>query len=135
MINHCYNLSIEFSLVIHHTPMSFEGNHMTIARNWFFLGNFSTCAWFGHLENLCIIYFYFVLAPFCGNGSGYLFRVCVQRTIWEAHFFLLCCSEFEELDDPLEPSSSSASNVADVPDDRSFVNFFSVFPPSLIIWL
>ncbi|KAL6563681.1 hypothetical protein OROGR_002640 [Orobanche gracilis] len=34
-------------------------------------------------------------------------------------------SEFEELDDPVEPLSSSASNAADVPDDRSFVNFFS----------
>lgn len=43
-------------------------------------------------------------------------------------------SEFEELeavpsmavmDGPLEPSSSSAPNVADVPDDSSFVNFFS----------
>ncbi|XP_059659634.1 mRNA-decapping enzyme-like protein [Cornus florida] len=43
-------------------------------------------------------------------------------------------SEFEELeaiptmavmDGPLEPSSSTASNVADVPDDPSFVNFFS----------
>ncbi|KAL6575739.1 hypothetical protein OROHE_000720 [Orobanche hederae] len=31
--------------------------------------------------------------------------------------------EFEELDDLLEPSSSSASNIADVPDDRSFVNY------------
>ena len=45
------------------------------------------------------------------------------------------CSEFEELeavptmavmDGPLEPSSSTSSNVADVPDDPSFVNFFSV---------
>lgn len=45
------------------------------------------------------------------------------------------CSEFEELeavpsmavmDGPLEPSSSSAPNVADVSDDSSFVNFFSV---------
>ncbi|XP_061376246.1 mRNA-decapping enzyme-like protein isoform X2 [Gastrolobium bilobum] len=44
-------------------------------------------------------------------------------------------SEFEELeavptmavmDGPLEPSSSTASNVTDVPDDPSFVNFFSV---------
>ncbi|KAJ7981198.1 mRNA-decapping enzyme-like protein [Quillaja saponaria] len=43
-------------------------------------------------------------------------------------------SEFEELeavptmavmDGPLEPSSSTASNVTDVPDDPSFVNFFS----------
>ncbi|KAK4764548.1 hypothetical protein SAY86_025638 [Trapa natans] len=43
-------------------------------------------------------------------------------------------SEFEELeavptlaamDGPLEPSSSSASNVADVPDDPAFLNFFS----------
>lgn len=43
-------------------------------------------------------------------------------------------SEFEELeavptmavmDGPLEPSSSTASNVADVADDPSFVNFFS----------
>ncbi|KAK6138195.1 hypothetical protein DH2020_028079 [Rehmannia glutinosa] len=43
-------------------------------------------------------------------------------------------SEFEELeafptltvmDGPLEPSSSTTSNVADVPDDRAFVNFFS----------
>ncbi|KAF7823208.1 mRNA-decapping enzyme-like protein [Senna tora] len=43
-------------------------------------------------------------------------------------------SEFEELeavptmaviDGPLEPSQSTASNVADVPDDPSFVNFFS----------
>ncbi|KAH1218856.1 mRNA-decapping enzyme-like protein [Glycine max] len=43
-------------------------------------------------------------------------------------------SEFEELeavptmavmDGPLEPSSSTTSNVADVPDDPSFVNFFS----------
>ncbi|KAK7261195.1 hypothetical protein RIF29_27500 [Crotalaria pallida] len=43
-------------------------------------------------------------------------------------------SEFEELeavptmaviDGPLEPSSSTASNVADAPDDPSFVNFFS----------
>ncbi|KAM7502312.1 hypothetical protein LguiB_001216 [Lonicera macranthoides] len=43
-------------------------------------------------------------------------------------------SEFEELeavptmavmDGPLEPSSSTTSNVADVPDDSSFVNFFS----------
>ncbi|PIM97954.1 Decapping enzyme complex component DCP1 [Handroanthus impetiginosus] len=43
-------------------------------------------------------------------------------------------SEFEELeavptlaamDGPLEPSSSTASSVADVPEDRSFVNFFS----------
>ncbi|CAL0332145.1 unnamed protein product [Lupinus luteus] len=43
-------------------------------------------------------------------------------------------SEFEELeavptmavmDGPLEPSSSTASYVADVPDDPSFVNFFS----------
>ncbi|KAL6527943.1 hypothetical protein OROMI_029754 [Orobanche minor] len=34
-------------------------------------------------------------------------------------------SEFEELDDLLEPLSSSASNIADVPDDRSFVNYFS----------
>lgn len=45
------------------------------------------------------------------------------------------CSEFEELeavptmavmDGPLEPSSSTASNTADVPDDPAFVNFFSV---------
>ncbi|RVW33331.1 putative mitochondrial protein [Vitis vinifera] len=45
------------------------------------------------------------------------------------------CSEFEELeavptmavmDGPLEPSSSTSSNVADVPDDPSFVNFFSL---------
>lgn len=45
------------------------------------------------------------------------------------------CSEFEELeavptmavmDGPLEPSSSTTSNAADVPDDPSFVNFFSV---------
>lgn len=44
------------------------------------------------------------------------------------------CSEFEELeavptmavmDGPLEPPST-ASNVTDVPDDPSFVNFFSV---------
>ncbi|KOM44056.1 hypothetical protein LR48_Vigan05g166100 [Vigna angularis] len=43
-------------------------------------------------------------------------------------------SEFEELeavptmavmDGPLEPPSSTASNVVDVPDDPSFVNFFS----------
>lgn len=43
-------------------------------------------------------------------------------------------SEFEELeavptmavmDGPLEPSSSTASNTADVPDDPAFVNFFS----------
>ncbi|KAM3692939.1 hypothetical protein ACJW31_08G126600 [Castanea mollissima] len=43
-------------------------------------------------------------------------------------------SEFEELeavptlavmDGPLEPSSSTVSNVTDVPDDPSFVNFFS----------
>ncbi|CAJ1956175.1 unnamed protein product [Sphenostylis stenocarpa] len=43
-------------------------------------------------------------------------------------------SEFEELeavptmavmDGPLEPPSSTTSNVADVPDDPSFVNFFS----------
>ncbi|KAF7805729.1 mRNA-decapping enzyme-like protein [Senna tora] len=43
-------------------------------------------------------------------------------------------SEFEELeavptlavmDGPLEPPSSTASNMADVPDDPSFVNFFS----------
>ncbi|KAL3620208.1 hypothetical protein CASFOL_035120 [Castilleja foliolosa] len=43
-------------------------------------------------------------------------------------------SEFEELeavptltvmDGPLEPSDSNASNSADVPDDRSFMNFFS----------
>lgn len=43
-------------------------------------------------------------------------------------------SEFEELeavptmavmDGPLEPSSSITSNVADVPDDPSFINFFS----------
>ena len=48
---------------------------------------------------------------------------------------LFHCSEFEELeavptlavmDGPLEPSSSTASNVTDVPDDPSFVNFFSV---------
>ncbi|XP_027341262.1 mRNA-decapping enzyme-like protein isoform X3 [Abrus precatorius] len=46
----------------------------------------------------------------------------------------LFSSEFEELeavptmavmDGPLEPSSSATSNVADVPDDPSFVNFFS----------
>ncbi|KAK6138207.1 hypothetical protein DH2020_028041 [Rehmannia glutinosa] len=46
----------------------------------------------------------------------------------------LFSSEFEELeafptltvmDGPLEPSSSTTSNVADVPDDRAFVNFFS----------
>ena len=30
------------------------------------------------------------------------------------------------MDGPLEPSSSTASNVADVVDDPSFVNFFSV---------
>jgi mRNA-decapping enzyme 1B len=45
------------------------------------------------------------------------------------------CSEFEELeavpsmavmDGPLEPPSSTVSNVTDVPDDPSFVNFFSV---------
>ncbi|KAK4408424.1 decapping enzyme-like protein [Sesamum angolense] len=44
-------------------------------------------------------------------------------------------SDFEELeavptlavmDGPLEPSSSTTSSIADVPDDRSFVNFFSV---------
>nr|KYP43889.1 mRNA-decapping enzyme-like protein [Cajanus cajan] len=44
-------------------------------------------------------------------------------------------SEFEELeavptmavmDGPLEPPSSTNSNVADVPDDPSFINFFSV---------
>ncbi|KAK4441307.1 decapping enzyme-like protein [Sesamum alatum] len=43
-------------------------------------------------------------------------------------------SDFEELeavptlavmDGPLEPSSSTTSNISDVPDDRSFVNFFS----------
>ncbi|KAK2424259.1 hypothetical protein P8452_53300 [Trifolium repens] len=43
-------------------------------------------------------------------------------------------SEFEELeavptmavmDGPLEPSSSTTTNVADVPDDPSFINFFS----------
>ncbi|GFQ05891.1 mRNA-decapping enzyme-like protein [Phtheirospermum japonicum] len=43
-------------------------------------------------------------------------------------------SEFEELevvpsltvmDGPLEPSASNPSNAADVPDDRSFMNFFS----------
>ncbi|KAL0437046.1 UNVERIFIED_CONTAM: decapping enzyme-like protein [Sesamum radiatum] len=43
-------------------------------------------------------------------------------------------SDFEELeavptlavmDGPLEPSSSTTSSIADVPDDRSFVNFFS----------
>ncbi|PRQ32382.1 putative mRNA-decapping enzyme subunit 1, PH domain-containing protein [Rosa chinensis] len=43
-------------------------------------------------------------------------------------------SEFEELeavpsmdvmDGPLEPSSSTASNIADAPDDHAFVNFFS----------
>lgn len=48
---------------------------------------------------------------------------------------VLACSEFEELeavptmaviDGPLEPSSSPTSNVADVPDDSSFVNYFSV---------
>ena len=48
---------------------------------------------------------------------------------------MIHCSEFEELeavptmavmDGPLEPSSSTASNVADIPDDPSFVNFFSV---------
>lgn len=45
------------------------------------------------------------------------------------------CSEFEELeavptmavmDGPLEPSSSTTSNVAEVLDDPAFVNFFSV---------
>ncbi|KAE9463362.1 hypothetical protein C3L33_04731, partial [Rhododendron williamsianum] len=45
-------------------------------------------------------------------------------------------SEFEELeavptmavmDGPLEPSSSTTSNVTDVPDDPSFVNFFSSY--------
>ena len=45
------------------------------------------------------------------------------------------CSEFEELeavstmaimDGPLEPSSSTASNAAGIPDDPAFVNFFSV---------
>ena len=44
-------------------------------------------------------------------------------------------SEFEELeavpsmvimDGPLEPSSSTASHVTDIPDDPAFVNFFSV---------
>lgn len=30
------------------------------------------------------------------------------------------------MDGPLEPSSSTASNIADVPDDHAFVNFFSV---------
>lgn len=30
------------------------------------------------------------------------------------------------MDGPLEPSASIASNVADVPDDPSFINFFSV---------
>ncbi|KAG8387471.1 hypothetical protein BUALT_Bualt02G0024700 [Buddleja alternifolia] len=44
-------------------------------------------------------------------------------------------SEFEELeavptlavmDGPLEPPSSTVSNVTDIPDDPSFVNFFSV---------
>ena len=30
------------------------------------------------------------------------------------------------MDGPLEPSSSTASNAADVPDDPAFVNFFSV---------
>jgi hypothetical protein len=30
------------------------------------------------------------------------------------------------MDGPLEPSSSTTSNVADVPDDPSFINFFSV---------
>lgn len=48
---------------------------------------------------------------------------------------LLLCSEFEELeavptmavmDGPLEPSVTT-SNVAEVPDDPSFVNFFSVW--------
>lgn len=47
---------------------------------------------------------------------------------------LLLCSEFEELeavptmavmDGPLEPSAAT-SNVTEVPDDPSFVNFFSV---------
>lgn len=45
------------------------------------------------------------------------------------------CSEFEELeavptmavmDGPLEPSTLIASNVTEISDDPSFVNFFSV---------
>jgi len=31
------------------------------------------------------------------------------------------------MDGPLEPPSSTTSNVVDVPDDPSFVNFFSVW--------
>lgn len=55
-----------------------------------------------------------------------------------------CCSEFEELeavptmavmDGPLEPSSSTTSNVTDVPDDPSFVNFFSVRSCSLLSYI
>lgn len=55
------------------------------------------------------------------------------------------CSEFEELeavptiafmDGPLEPSSSTACIVTDVPDDPAFVNFFSVCSlPLDIMWL
>lgn len=55
-----------------------------------------------------------------------------------------CCSEFEELeavptmavmDGPLEPSSSTTSNVTDVPDDPLFVNFFSVRCCSLLSYI
>lgn len=55
-------------------------------------------------------------------------------------------SEFEELeavptmaviDGPLEPSSSTASNAPHLPEDNSFVNFFSVclFLPSSLLFL
>ncbi|KAG2371532.1 mRNA-decapping enzyme-like protein [Vigna angularis] len=52
----------------------------------------------------------------------------------KGNFYCVTNSEFEELeavptmavmDGPLEPPSSTASNVVDVPDDPSFVNFFS----------
>lgn len=51
------------------------------------------------------------------------------------NFTSFILSEFEELeavptlavmDGPLEPTSSTAANAADVSDDPSFINFFSV---------
>lgn len=82
-------------------------------------------------------YICYSLAPFCKYEGGRIFSV-VSSTLFKSSFFFfilfISFSDFEELeavptltvmDGPLEPSSTT-SNAADIPDDRSFVNFFSV---------
>lgn len=80
---------------------------------------------FHFLRKLSLLFIYIVIS--CS---------CIEKCIWrKLSLIMVHCSEFEELeavptmavmDGPLEPSSSTTSNVADVPDDPSFINFFSV---------